>query len=97
MIQVNAVEDLPFSRILTSFDLSDLDVNWESACLVYKDFSSISNVNDLFYASEYLRSKTGQKCTLQLEAGDFAIATKALENPENLRVAYQAIVIEIVS
>jgi len=79
---------------LTQFD-TDLDVNWESACLVYKDFSSISNVNDLFYASEYLRSKTGQKCTLQLEAGDFAIATKALENPENLRVAYQAIVIEI--
>ena len=82
---------------MTSFDILDLDVNWESACLLYKDFSSPSNVNDLFYASEYLRTKTGKKCSIQLEKGDFAIATKALENPENLRVAYQAIVIEIVS
>ena len=55
------------------------------------------SINDLFYASEYLRTKTGKKCSIQLEKGDFAIATKALENPENLRVAYQAIVIEIVS
>ena len=82
---------------MTSFDLLDLDVNWESACLLFKDFSTPSNVNDLFYASEYLRTKTGKKCSIQLEKGDFAIATKALENPENLRVAYQAIVIEIVS
>ena len=81
----------------TSFGILDLDVNWESACLLYKEFSSPSNVNDLFYASEYLRTKTGKKCSIQLEKGDFAIATKALENPENLRVAYQAIVIEIVS
>ena len=83
-----------------SFDLMwtlDLDVNWESACLLFKDFSTTSNVNDLFYASEYLRTKTGKKCTIQLGANDFALATKALDDPENLRVAYQAIVIEIVS
>lgn len=54
-------------------------------------------MNDLFYASEYLRTTTGKKCTIQLGANDFAISTKALEDPENLRVAYQAIVIEIVS
>ena len=72
-------------------------MNWESACLLFKEFSTPSNVNDLFYASEYLRTKTGKKCTIQLGANDFALATKALDDPENLRVAYQAIVIEIVS